>query len=96
MLLRLRKEGKTLAWNRPAKASNYSPTTVRYGFLKMMRSGNKEDTEVKIPPALKTSAADCVEIARLLRKERKTWSEIGEREFPTWSHWTGLYGTRTA
>jgi hypothetical protein len=31
----------------------------------MMRSGGKEDTEVKIPPALKISAADCVEIGSI-------------------------------
>jgi hypothetical protein len=88
MLLRLRKEGKRWHGIVQLKHPNYSPTTVRYGFLKMMRNnGGKEDAEVKMPPALKTSAVDCVEIARL-RKERKTWFEIGERKFPTWSHWT--------
>lgn len=86
-VLRLRKEGKRWHEIVQLKHPNYSPTTVRYGFLKMMRNGGKEDAEVKMPPALKTSAADCVEIARL-RKERKTWFEIGERKFPTWSHWT--------
>jgi hypothetical protein len=69
-VLRLRKEGKRWHGIVQLKYPNYSPTTIRYGFLKMMRNGGKEDAEVKMPPALKTSAADCVEIARLLRKER--------------------------
>jgi hypothetical protein len=65
-VLRLRKEGKCWHGIVQLKHANSSPTAVRYGFLKMIRNGGKEDAEVKkCRQPSKTSAADCVEIGSI-------------------------------
>lgn len=80
-LARQREEGKR--WDEIAelKYTGWSTDVVRKTFIKMTPDNGNRHRRTILGIPLKISAADCSDITRL-RRQGKTWYEIGELKYP--------------